>query len=76
MSDDWNCEIETWPQSTGEGHEADQKACGQRIMGYRVRGDSIHEAIEAAEHICTGIKTNPRVWQAQVRRIEYVRRED
>jgi hypothetical protein len=69
MSDRWRITIEAWPHSTGNGQDEDQKLAGERIQHYTVRGVSIDEALEAAKHIATGMRSNPMVWRAPITEI-------
>ena len=65
----WQVTIEVWPHSTGNGREADQKACGDRTLVFEVGGDTMRDAFGRAELIRMGIETNPMVWQAPITKI-------
>jgi|HubBroStandDraft_2_1064218.scaffolds.fasta_scaffold652522_2 hypothetical protein len=66
----WNIRIEVWPHSTGNGSKADLEACGERYYENTTMADTIDEALSRAGLIALGIKTNPRVWQANVIKVE------
>lgn len=69
----WTVKIEVWPYSTDKGVDADQIACGDKCITRLVRADDIKEALNFANLIVEGIKTNPRVWQAPIMSIERFR---
>lgn len=66
MTDRWIITIEAWPHSTGNGHEADQKAAGERKTDFAVRALDMGAAFEAAEHIAMGMRVNPMIWRAPI----------
>lgn len=57
----WKVTIEAWPFST-----FDQSLAGERSRNYVVRAVDIGDALKAAEHIATGIRSNPAVWRAPI----------
>ena len=67
--DSWIVTIETWPHSTGNGAEADQKQAGQRFQKFCVRAYDIADALKCAEYIAQGMRTNPMVWRAPIKSI-------
>lgn len=58
--------VTVWPYSTGAGGTADQTAVGDERQQIEVPADNIRAALEIAEIFAAGIRTNPRVWQANV----------
>ncbi len=66
MVDRWMVTIEAWPHSTGNGQEADQKLAGERSQNFAVRAIDISAALELAEAIAQGMRTNPMVWRAPI----------
>lgn len=66
MADRWMVTIEAWPHSTGNGHEADQKAAGPLKNDFAVRALDMGAAFEAAEHIAMGMRVNPMIWRAPI----------
>jgi hypothetical protein len=66
MTDRWLVTIEAWPQSTGNGADADQKAAGHRTQNFSVRAEGMAAALEAAEYIAQGMRTNPMIWRAPI----------
>jgi hypothetical protein len=78
MTDRWLVTIEVWPHSTGNGAKADQEAAGNRSQDFAVRAEGIAVALELAECIAQGMRTNPMVWRAPIVSIvsenEYKRR--
>jgi hypothetical protein len=68
----WKVTIEAWPHFTGQGREADQAKAGQRVQTYRVGAVDIRRALLCAEHIASGMRSNPMVWQAPIMAIERV----
>lgn len=65
----WRIKIEAWPHSTGNGQSNDQKAVGDRIRDFEVRGNDMKEAYELAKCIAMGIQSHPMVWQAPITQI-------
>lgn len=68
----WRATVNVWPFATGDGSEADQKACGPREVKTEFVADSIEEAISLTKVFVLGIKTNPRVWQAPIFALERI----
>lgn len=66
MTDRWMVTIEAWPHSTGNGADADQRAAGLRSQNFAVRAEGMAAALELAEAIAQGMRTNPMVWRAPI----------
>lgn len=66
----WLAEIHVWPHSTERGRETDQKEAGDRVQKIEVTGDSIDDALKAANLFRLGVETNPMVWRAPIFKIE------
>lgn len=66
MTDRWLVTIEACPHSTGNGADADQKAAGLRYQNFAVRAEGMAAALEIAEAIAQGMRTNPMVWRAPI----------
>lgn len=64
--DRWKITIEAWPHSTGNGQEADQKLAGDRSKDYVVYAIDAKAALEFAEAIASGVRSNPMVWRAPI----------
>jgi hypothetical protein len=62
----WLVTIEAWPHSTGKGQDADQKAAGDRVQKFAVRAGDMEDALQAADYIAQGMRTNPMVWRAPI----------
>jgi hypothetical protein len=71
---DWTIKMEVWPGMSGAGQDADQQACGGRQRSFDVKAEEISDALAIANHIITGIQTNPRVWRCHITSIEKTRR--
>ena len=69
MPDLWLVTIEVWPHSTGKGQVADQASAGDRVQNFAVRAVDIAAALELAECIAQGMRTNPMVWRAPIKAI-------
>lgn len=69
MTDRWMVTIEACPHSSGNGSEKDQEAAGLRHQTFVVRAEGMAAALEAAEHIATGMRANPMVWRAPITQI-------
>ena len=68
----WKVTIEAWPHFTGNGRDADQAKAGDRVQTYRVDAESIAGALRCAQHIASGMRSNPMVWRAPIMAIERV----
>ena len=66
MTDLWLVTIEAWPHSTGKGADNDQKSAGERSQNLAVHAEGMAAALEIAEAIAQGIRTNPMVWRAPI----------
>jgi len=64
--DRWMITIEAWPHSTDNGNEEDQKRAGDRSKNYVVRAIDAAQALEFAEAIAMGVRSNPMVWRAPI----------
>lgn len=64
--DAWKITIEAWPHSTGRGQAIDQKDAGERSASYVVRAQDAKDALQFAEAIAMGIRSNPMVWRAPI----------
>lgn len=62
----WHIKVEVWPYFTGTTREENEQACGGKLHEFELDRCSFDEMVARAALIITGIKTNPRVWQAQV----------
>lgn len=62
----WKVTIEAWPHSSGRGNVIDQKEAGERVQSFAVRADNMEDALQAAEFIAQGMRTNPMVWRAPI----------
>lgn len=66
MTDRWLVTIEVCPHSTGNGAAADQRAAGLRFQNFAVRAEGMAAALELAEALAQGVRTNPMVWRAPI----------
>jgi hypothetical protein len=66
MTDRWKITIEAWPHSTGNGSHKDQEAAGERSKDYVIRAEGMAAAVEFAEAIAMGVRSNPMVWRAPI----------
>lgn len=64
---EWSITIRVWPFSTVAGGTKDKEAVGPEFQKFQVPalGD-FKMACRFADAFAMGIKTNPRVWQANV----------
>lgn len=69
MSERWMVTIEAWAHSTGNGEDNDQKLAGERSQNFVVNAVDISAALEFAEAISQGMRTNPMVWRAPIKAI-------
>lgn len=69
----WSIRIEVYPHSSGDGAERDIEACGGRFHDQLIFADGADEALSRASLIALGIAKNPRVWQANIVKIEVCR---
>jgi hypothetical protein len=69
----WLIRIEAWPHSTGRGQEVDQAQAGKREQTFVVSAQDAKDALERAELIAQGMRTNPMVWRAPIIEIRKAR---
>jgi hypothetical protein len=67
--DAWLIRIEAWPHSSGRGQDVDQAQAGPRQQSFVVRAIDARGALERAELIAEGMRTNPMVWRAPITEI-------
>ncbi len=62
----WFVLIRCAPFSTGRGQTTDQKDIGPEYKSFSVVAWGFHQAMEKAEAIILGIRTNPMVWTSEI----------
>lgn len=73
MSNKWFVAIEAWPHSSGRGQEVDQATVGPREQHFVVKAVGMSDALEGAELIAVGMRTNPMVWRAPIVQIRQIK---
>lgn len=63
---EWEIKLEIWPYATGTGRDGDQKLAGDRNQAFTVTAHDASEALQKAQLIVDGIKTNPHVWHVPI----------
>ena len=65
----WQIECFVWPYfPAGEN----QKFVGDCHQVFDIDAEDFDDAVKQGRNILTGIKTNPKVWQAGIRRVQEV----
>jgi hypothetical protein len=63
----WKITIEAWPFSMEKCTAEDaQKLAGERSKDYVVRAIDAAQALEFADAIAMGVRSNPAVWRAPI----------
>lgn len=71
---EWSITIRVWPFSTDKGSADDKAAVGPEFQKFNVPAlDDFKMACRFADAFAMGIRTNPRVWQANVVAVSEVR---
>lgn len=68
---EYRVKVYVYPYSV-EGPEKDEKAIGSRQQSINVVAPHFGAAVGHANTFLAGVRTNPRVWQAEIRSIEWV----
>jgi len=71
VADNYAVKIEVWPYSTGAGAAADQAAVDPRERTFRVKARDFEDALTQARALRDGAASHNRVWQANIRSIDY-----
>lgn len=66
----WTVKFDVWAYSTGEGASIDQKKVGDKTQTFQFMANEIEDALEKANLIKKGIKTNPSVWTCRIKSLK------
>ncbi len=64
--EEWFILIRVSPFSTGRGRTTDQKDVGPEYKPFQVKAWGFHQAMQMAEAIILGIRSNPMVWTSEI----------